>query len=328
MADLKDVAKEAGVSTATVSRVLSNPNLVKKETIDTVMKAVKKLNYRPNLTARSLRAQKSNKIGLIVSDIRNPFFAAICRSVEDAAYEQGYSLLICNTDEDPRKEEMYLNLLYDQGVDGIIFSPTHQYSADNESVFKRTPLVIIDRSVKNSTADMVLLDNGAAAYDLTDVLIKGGYTNIAGLFGDASQTGRERSKGFQKALKDAGLKTNVALFIPPRIISGYETTFALLSSSNPPDAIFTSNSMLTAGALKAIRERKLPIPSKIGLVGFDETTWGELAEPPITVIAQPTQEIGKTATELLFQKINDPERSQRTVILKGELRVKSSSSKN
>lgn len=327
MADLKDVAKEAGVSTATVSRVLSKPNLVKKETIDIVVKAVKKLNYRPNLTARSLRAQKSNKIGLIVSDIRNPFFAAICRSVEDAAYEQGYSLLICNTDEDSRKEELYLNLLYDQGVDGIIFSPTHQYSADNESIFKRSPLVIIDRAVKSSAADMVLLDNDAAAYNLTDVLIQGGYTNIAGLFGDASQTGRDRGKGFQKALKEVGMKANASLFIPPRIINGYETTLDLLNSSNPPDAIFTSNSMLTAGAFKAIRDKGLSIPSDVGLVGFDETTWGELAVPPITVIAQPTQEIGKTATELLFQKINDPERSQRTVILKGELRIKASSSK-
>ncbi|MFM8424366.1 MAG: LacI family DNA-binding transcriptional regulator, partial [Chloroflexota bacterium] len=147
MTSIKDVAKAAGVSTATVSRVLANNAPIKPETRDRVLKAVADLNYRPNLIARSLRAQKSAKIGLVVSDIRNPFFTAIGRAVEDAAYEQGYSVLMCNTDENPEKEELYLNLLYDENVAGVIFSPTHQFNINSQTYNQKMPFVIIDRAV-------------------------------------------------------------------------------------------------------------------------------------------------------------------------------------
>ena len=127
MTSIKDVAQAAGVSTATVSRVLAKNAPVRPETRERVLQAIAELDYRPNLIARSLRAQKSAKIGLVVSDIRNPFFTAIGRSVEDTAYEQGYSVLMCNTDENPEKEKLYLNILHDENVAGAIFSPTHQF---------------------------------------------------------------------------------------------------------------------------------------------------------------------------------------------------------
>ena len=324
MPSIKDVAQAAGVSTATVSRVLANSTAIKPETRQRVLDAVQALNYRPNLTARSLRVQKSNKIGLVVSDIRNPFFTAIGRAVEDAAYEQGYSLLICNTDEDSKKEELYLNLLFDQNVAGIIFSPTQKFNPSAQTQHNHIPFVIIDRAIENYYSDMVLLDNISAATDLTNHLIESGYQRIAGLFGDASLTGQERSRGFHKALKDHQLRPVAAHFISARIEKGYEATLALMNASERPDAIFTSNSMLTAGALKALRDLKIKIPQDIALVGFDETLWGELVDPPITVIAQPNEEIGRTATELLFQRIENPQRSPKTVILKGELKVKGS----
>lgn len=327
MTSIKDVAKAAGVSTATVSRVLANNAPIKPETRERVLKAVADLNYRPNLIARSLRAQKSAKIGLVVSDIRNPFFTAIGRAVEDAAYEQGYSILMCNTDENPEKEELYLNLLYDENVAGVIFSPTHQFNIASQTYNQKMPFVIIDRAIDSSDVDMVLLDNVAAAYELTEHLINNGYKKIAGLFGDASTTGQERSRGFHKALKDHHLSPVAAHFIAPRIQQGYETAMKLLSQTNRPDAIFTSNSLLTAGAYQAARDSKLKVPNDVAVVGFDETTWGELVDPPITVIAQPTEEIGRTATELLFQRIQEPSRSPKTVILKGSLIARGSSSK-
>lgn len=327
MTSIKDVAKAAGVSTATVSRVLTNNAPIKAETRKRVLEAVAQLNYRPNLIARSLRAQKSTKIGLVVSDIRNPFFTAIGRAVEDAAYEQGYSVLMCNTDENPEKEELYLNLLYDENVAGVIFSPTQQFSVSFNSHDPRIPFVIIDRALESQGTDMVLLDNVSAAYELTKHLLDNGYRKLAGLFGDVSTTGQERSLGFQKALEDMQLKPVGAHFIPPRIQQGYDTTIALLESDNRPDAILTSNSLLTAGTLQALRDKKISIPNEMGLVGFDETTWGELVDPPITVMAQPTEEIGRTATELLFQRIQEPSRSPKTVILKGTLLVKGSSKK-
>lgn len=325
MASIKDVAKAAGVSTATVSRVLANNAPIKPKTRERVLKAVAELNYRPNLIARSLRIQKSAKIGLVVSDIRNPFFTAIGRAVEDVAHEQGYSVLMCNTDEDPEKEELYLNLLYDENVAGVIFSPTHQFNIASKTYNQKMPFVIIDRAIASNDVDMVLLDNVAAAYELTEHLIKNGYKKLAGLFGDASTTGQERSRGFHKALKDHHLTPVAVHFIAPRIQQGYETSMALLSQSDRPDAIFTSNSLLTAGVYQAVRESRLKIPDDLAVVGFDETTWGELVDPPVTVIAQPTEEIGRTATELLFQRIQEPSRSPKTVILKGLLIARGSS---
>ena len=328
MPSIKDVAKAAGVSTATVSRVLANADApIRPETRERVLKAVSDLNYRPNLIARSLRAQKSARIGLVVSDIRNPFFTAIGRAVEDCAYEQGYTVLMCNTDENPEKESLYLDVLHDENVAGIIFSPTQQFGARFPTYQSTIPFVIIDRAVDTKQADMILLDNVAAAHELTTHLIENGYRKLAGLFGDASTTGQERSRGFHKALKDHQLNPVAAHFIAPRIRQGFEATLDLLDQSDRPDAIFTSNSLLTAGALEAIRERKLSVPRDVALVGFDETTWGALVDPPITVIAQPTEEIGRTATELLFQRIAEPTRSPKTVILKGQLLARGSSAK-
>ena len=325
MPSIKDVAQVAGVSTATVSRVLANKPRVNAETRVRVLEAVEQLNYRPNLIARSLRAQRSAKIGLVVSDIRNPFFTAISRAVEDAAYEQGYSVLMCNTDENPEKEELYLNLLHDENVAGVIFSPTQHFSSKLSTFSSNTPFVIIDRAVNTKLFDMVLLDNVSAAYELTNHLLGNGYRKLAGLFGNSSTTGRERNRGFRKALTENQLPPVAEHFVPPRIRHGYDTTLALLNQKNRPDAIFTSNSLLTEGAFQAIRASKLIVPDDVAIVGFDETTWGELVDPPITLIAQPTEEIGRTATELLFQRIDETKRSPKTVILKGTLIARASS---
>ncbi|MCB0118305.1 MAG: LacI family DNA-binding transcriptional regulator [Anaerolineales bacterium] len=327
MTSIKDVAKAAGVSTATVSRVLANNAPIKPETRERVLKAVSDLNYRPNLIARSLRIQKSMKIGLVVSDIRNPFFTAIGRAVEDTAHQNGYSVLMCNTDEDPDKEEMYLKLLYDENVAGVIFSPTQQFNISSQTYDQKMPFVIIDRSIDSKNVDMVLLDNVTAAYELTEHLIANGYKKLAGIFGDASTTGQERSKGFHKSLKEHDLSPAAVHFIAPRIQPAYETCMSLLGQPNRPDAIFTSNSLQTAGAYQAARDSKLKVPQDVAIVGFDDTIWGTLVDPPVTVIEQPTEEIGRTATELLFKRIQEPDRSPKTVILKGSLIARGSSLK-
>ncbi len=327
MSNIKDVAKAAGVSTATVSRVLAHSAIIKPETRERVLEAIAQLNYRPNLIARSLRVQKSARIGLVVSDIRNPFFTAIGRAVEDAAYEQGYSVLMCNTDENPEKEELYLNLLRDENVAGVIFSPTQQFNMASHTYGGRMPFVIIDRSVDSHEADMVLLDNVSAACELTKHLIDNGYRKLAGLFGDASTTGQDRHRGFLQALQEHHLNPVGVHFVSPRIKQGYDATLALLEQADRPDAIFTSNSLLTAGAFQAMRDKKISVPNEVALVGFDETTWDALVDPPITVMAQPTEEIGRIATELLFRRIQEPTRSPETVTLKGSLIARGSSTK-
>lgn len=327
MASIKDVARAAGVSTATVSRVLSNGAHVRPEVRKRVMEAVEQLAYRPNLLARSLRSQQSNTIGLIVSDIRNPFFTSMSRAVEDTAYEQGFSLVLCNTDENPEKEAIYLNLMHDENVAGVIFSPTRQTAANFTALKITFPMVIVDRSLQDTDVDAVLLDNVDAAYRLTTHLIENGYRQLAALCGETSTTGRERYAGFEKALRAHGLSSvaDHVKFVQPKIEAGYAAALKIIDSVQRPDALLTTNSLLAAGALQAIRERNLIIPDDIALVTFDETTWASLVQPPITLIAQPTDEIGKTATELLLQRIANPTRPTRQVILKGQLLVRGSS---
>jgi LacI family fructose operon transcriptional repressor len=326
MTSIKDVAEAAGVSTATVSRVLSNKPHVSDELRQRVLQAVERLDYRPNLIARSLRTRQSDTIGLVVADIRNPYFTAVSRAVEDMAYEQGISVYLCNTDEDPQKEALYLQVLRKENVAGIIFSPTRKGAQDLSGF--NIPTVAIDRPVRSAQVDSVLIDNFEAAYKLTEHLIENGYRRIGALFGAASSTGRERRRGFERALNDHGLQIpspDLVNFVQPKVGSGRETALEMLSASPAPQALFTSNSLLTAGALMATREKGLRIPEDIGLVGFDDTTWSALVEPGITVISQPTDDIGRTATELLLQRISDPQRAAREVILKGALVVRGSS---
>jgi LacI family fructose operon transcriptional repressor len=327
MISIKDVAQAAGVSTATVSRVLSNGLHVRPEVRERVMSAVERLGYRPNLVARSLRSQQSSTIGLIVADIRNPFFTSISRAVEDAAYEQGFSVFLCNSDEDPEKEAIYLNLLRDENVAGVIFSPTRQTLAKFSAAGLNLPLVLLDRSNPNSDIDVVVLDNVDSAYRITTHLIENGYQRIAALCGEMSTTGPERRAGYEKALRAHGLTppAEQVKFLQPKVEAGYAATLKILASAEPPEALFTTNNLLGVGALQAIRERNLLIPDDIALVTFDETTWTSLVQPPITLIAQPTYEIGRTATELLLQRIADPDRPTRQVILKGQLLARASS---
>ncbi len=327
MVKIKDVAAAAGVSTATVSRVLSDHPHVRPELRTRVLSAVAELEYRPNLVARSLRAQKTNAIGLILSDIGNPFFAGISRAVEDTAYEHGFSVLLCNTDENPEREALYLDLMRAEQVAGVILSPTQRTMARFAELNVAFPVVLVDRSLKNGDADAVLLDNVNAAMELTTHLLEQGYRRIAALLGDTGTTGRERQRGYEAALREYGLAPVSALVrhVRPRIETGRAVTLELLDFDPPCDAILTGNSLLTAGALQAIRERNLAIPRDVALAGFDETIWSSLVEPAITTLAQPTAEIGKTATELLLQRIAAPQRAPRKVILQGTLHVRDSS---
>lgn len=325
MSSIKDVAKAAGVSTATVSRVLGNKPHVTNALRQRVLEAVEELNYRPNLVARSLRSQKSSTIGLIVSDIRNPFFTSISRAVEDTAHDSGYSVFLCNTDEDPEKEEIYLKLMHDENVAGVIFSPTRHTAAIFNTLNLAFPTVVIDRTVNGTDVDVVIINNEDAAFRLTNHLIAQKYRHIVGVFGEMSTTGQQRRQGMEAALAEHGLVAAKIAYTQARTEAGQQVVGALLDDTPSVDAILTSNSLLTAGALKAIRQRGLRIPDDVALVGFDETTWSEMVEPPITLIAQPTYEIGHTATELLIQRIASPKRPTRRITLKGKLKIRGSS---
>lgn len=327
MVKIKDVADAAGVSTATVSRVLANKPHVSTKVQKKVMDVVQALGYRPNRVARNLRAMQSNIIALIVSDIQNPFFQSVSRAVEDTAYAQGFSVMLCNNDENPDKEKMYLNLMHDENVAGIIFSPTRQ-TADNFKSIEQltTPMVVIDRCVRNFDVDNIMIDNVESAHAVVNHLIEHGRRRIGAVFGVGSTTGRDRYDGYVRALQDHGLEPlpELARYVHATESDGYAAVTEILQGNPPPDAIFTSNGLLAAGALRAIHDSKRAIPDEIAFSSFDDTTWSRLVVPAITVIEQPTYEIGQLATELLLKRLNNPARSTRTITLKGKLIVRQS----
>jgi DNA-binding LacI/PurR family transcriptional regulator len=324
---IKDIAEAAGVSTATVSRVLSGKQNVRPEVKAKVLEVVKRMNYSPNRAARSLRSRKSSTIGLIVADIQNPFFASVTRAVEDVAQANDYSVILCNTDENPDKERMYLELMQDENAAGIILSPTGRLATHfPRELVDLGPMVVIDRKIADVGVDCVVIDNFNAARTVTQHMLEHGYKRIAGLFGANSVTGKERLAGFKAALQGAGIAIDdtYVVEIPAREFEGHTAATRLLDLENPPDAILTSSGLLATGAFKAIRDRELPVPNTIAFATFDESPWTTMIRPAITVIEQPTYAIGQTAAEMLLKRIAEPNRPTRHVVLSHKLIIRQS----
>lgn len=323
---IKDVALKAGVSVATVSRVLGD-GPVSEALRRRVEEAVRATGYRPNLSARRLRSQHSQTIGLVVSDIRNPFFTAVSRAVEDAAYRAGMRVILCNTDEDPGRESMYLRLMQEERVTGLIFAPTLATLGLLERMELDFPVVVIDRSAPTSRYDAVVLDNQQAAAALVDHLLEAGYRRIGGLFGNTSTTGMERHEGYRAAMAARGL-TPDARFVAPRAEAAEAEVRRWLAgpgqSGTAPDAILVSNSLLMMGVVKGLGAAERSIPADVAVAGFDNEPWTELVGPGLTVIEQPVNAIGETAMELLFERLKTPDRPIRKIVLTGTCVVRGS----
>ncbi len=321
-----EVAERAGVSAASVSRVLAGKS-VRPDVRKRVLDAVQALGYRPNRVARSLRSTKTTTIGLVVADIQNNYFTQVSRAVEDAASQEGYAVFLCNSDEDAAKEANYLRVLLDENVAGVILAPTaHTKRSLDPTSVGATPIVAIDRPIERFATDAVVVDNPAAATELTAHLIGHGRRRIAGLFGMNSATGRARHEGFVAAHRAAGLSPHKELvqFIPPREPDGMAAAKRLLTLPQPPDAIVASNGLLAAGTYRALTAEPGVCPDKIAFASFDDVAWTSMVKPSVTVIEQPTYEIGRTAAELLLARIADPTRAVRTVSLPYRLIVRES----
>ena len=326
MAQIKDVAKQAGVSVASVSRVLTGQTKVSEATRQRVLAAVKALDYRPDLAARRLRSRRTDTIGLIVSDIRNPFFTEVSRAVEDVAYQQQWRVILCNADENPDKEAAYLDLMRDENVSGVILSPTLARLARFRPADYPFPVVLIDRCDRDTAADAVVLDNLDSAYRLTAHLIANGYQRIGCLYGAVSATGRQRQEGYTAAMTAHGLKPQT-IAVPATVDQARSTAAELLKQKTRPDALLASSGLILLGATEALREAQWRFPEDIALAGFDDLPWTRLVEPGITVIAQPTDDLGRAAIALLQQRIAQPAQAVRRVVLRGELRVRGSSAR-
>jgi LacI family transcriptional regulator/LacI family repressor for deo operon, udp, cdd, tsx, nupC, and nupG len=329
MAGMNEVAKRAGVSIATVSRVLNNSESVNEATRLKILKAIKELKYQPSRVAKRLRSKKvsSNLLGVLIPDIQNPFYVDVLRGIEDIAYKNNYAIIMCNYGQDEKKEMMYLDILQSEAIDGLIAAPASENDLRLKSIIKNgMPVVCVDRGLSGIDVDTVGVNNEEGAYIAVNHLIKSNYKRIAYISGlPTIPSSRMREVGHRRALE------NNNQFFPELIRkgdssynSGVTLCAELLDLPNPPDAIFTGNNLITLGALETIHKRKKQVPEEIAILGFDDMFWASSLNPPLTAVRQPAYEIGKRAGELLIQRITDPQRPCILMTLNAELMIRSS----
>jgi LacI family transcriptional regulator len=328
MARISDVAARAGVSTATVSRALNGKSTVDRELVARVQQAASELGYQPNGPARNLRRQEAAVVALIISDVENPFFTAIARGVEDVAHEVGYSVVLCNSDENADKENRYIDIAIQERVAGVILSPTGTTSSVGKLAARGTAFVAVDRPLPEQESDVVLVDTRLAARQATTHLIAQGYSRIGCITGPLGvRTADDRLAGYRDALKSAKRRSTTKLVrrTEYKAAGAHRAAQELLSQSEPPDALLVANSAMAVGVLQALQEHGVRPGRDVGLVAFDDAPWAELLDPPLSVVAQPAYEIGAVAARLLLARIADNTRPPTTTTLGARLIERASS---
>ena len=321
---IQDVAKHAGVSSATVSRVLSNKPHVRPELKTKVLNAVKTLGYQPNRIARSLRVQQTRIIGLLISDIQNSFFNIIVRAIEDVAYKHNYAVFLCNSDENPEKERFYLNLFKAEQVAGVILTPTDEHNSSCECLRSAgIPVVTVDRKAADACADSVVTNNADVSEQLVSLLLTNGHTRVGAVLSDLHiTTGRERFEGFERALRKHGVALDPAFIKAgkPTSDDGYELTKELLGASELPTAMFTGSKHLTLGVLRALYERGLRVPDDIEVAAFDRLDWMPYY-PDMFFVEQPVYALGQRAAQLLFRRLHHQDAKLEQLVLPSVVKV-------
>jgi LacI family transcriptional regulator len=327
-ASIYDVARESGVSVFTVSAVVNNKSHVGKSLREKVEAAIRKLNYRPNLVARSLAKQKTHTIGMIVPDIGNPFFPIVVRGAEDAAQKHGYNLLLCNSDDSLDKEEKSIELLLSKRVDGILLTKAAgDFRPSLQQMIKEvnTPFVLVMRTYPKLTKDAVITDDYRGAYEAVSHLARAGRKRIALISGPLKvSNAKERWQGFHDALKAESLPYEEDLVIEGdyRLESGYRAGHSLFSRR--PDGIYVANHLMTVGLLKAAEETGLRCPEDFGLVSFDDYPWLGIFRPRLTTVELPKHQLGSEAAELLIRRITGDTSKPVVKKLQPELRIRES----
>jgi LacI family transcriptional regulator len=326
---IRDVAAIAGVSPATVSRVLNGKQDVGADLRRRVLGAVTELGYRRNGPARSLRTRAAMVLGVIISDVTNPFFTAVVRGAEDQAQLAGYSVVLANADEDVAKEARYLEVAAAEQMAGALLSPASSQQTSIDVLLERgIPVVTIDRRLAATPVDSITVNNHRAAREAVQHLIGQGCRRVGLVAGPVqTTTGASRLAGYRAALRNAErtLDPSLIAYADFRTEGGYAATRQLLRQRRPPDGLLISNNLMTVGGLQAIGEAGLAIPGDIAIVGFDDANWATALNPPLTVVAQPTYEIGQTAAKLLLRRIDGEKFPPRHVVLRAELIERASS---
>ncbi len=326
MPTIQEVAEKAGVSPTTVSHVINKSRVVADETRQRVEAAMEELHYRPNALARSLRRGQTHTLGLILPDSANPFFAEIGHSIEAAAFDQGYSVVLCNTEGDLDKEELYVDVLTKKQVDGIIFVAAGEQSDSLRTLLHhQLPVVVVDRDLADAEIDAVLTDNRQGGYLATQHLIRLGHRRIGCIAGPSHLTpSAQRVTGYREALNEAGLPIDDALIMRgdfhPQ--SGYHAARSLLERPTAPTALFACNDLMALGALRAAAEAGRSVPGQFAIVGFDDIELASFTSPPLTTIAQPKSDLGRLAVGWLIEHIADKTRPARRELLPTRLIVR------
>jgi len=313
MKTLKDVAELANVHTSTVSRVLRGKEdlRIPEETREKIFAAAKKLNYYPDQAARSLRLKKSHTIGLIVPDISNPFFARISRTIEESAYKIGYTVIVCNTDEDQEKEDHFMNVLLQRRIDGLILCPV-QDSKEKicEMLGKNFPFVLIDRYFEDIETNAVVSDNHKSAYEAVSYLVSKGHRRIAFVKGRKNiYTIQKRLEGYMQGVEDFKLDADPELIVGDGycLEDGYVSAMRLLDMKQCPTAILASGNLVSVGVMKGLIEKGIKIPDDISIIAYADNVFSPYLMTPLTTVSHPLQMIGTSAFNLLMQHLDSKE---------------------
>ncbi len=328
---MQDVARLAGVSTATVSAVINGNKRVSSRRMQKVQEAIEALDYHADQNARSLRTGQTRVIGVVIPDMTHAFFAEAVAGAEEIATKSGYSLFICNANEDPALEQRHLDVLFSHRVEAVLIACCDSSVAYERPIMKRFPIVFFDRVPGLFRGASVTTDNVAGGYMATRHLIGCSHTEIAIIAGSLNRsTHAHRLEGFRKAMQESHLviREEYCGMEGLDVDAAYKFTFDLLRSPEPPTAMFCTSNKLLRGCVRALQRLNLSYPRDISIIGFDDFAWNETFQPAITTVAQPTREMGRKAMELLLAKIaglhEGHDIPDRHIVLKPELRVRAS----
>lgn len=305
-ATIKDVAKQSGLSIATISKYINGGNVLENNKI-LIDNAIKGLDYRVNEIARGLKTNKTMTIGVLIPDLKNIFCTTIVSNIENILIKNGYSTIICDYMQDPEMEKEKFNFLVNKMVDGIITMPLGSYAEGIRNLQgQNIPVVLIDRSIKEISCDTVLVDNLNASYDAVEHLITKGHKRIGIIVGPEDIfTAQERLKGYFRVFEDYVMEIDHSMIKTGdyQIESGYMLLNELLDTEEPPTAVFVTNYEMTLGAIMAINERNVKIPDELSIIGFDNLQMARIVKPPLTIVVQPMQQIGEIAAGILLKRL-------------------------
>ncbi len=330
---IKDIAKEAKVSIATVSRVINNKSEgVGQETRERIQKIIKDMNYYPNRVARGMVTKKSNILGLILPDISNPFFPDLVRGLEDTASKSGYNIVLCNSDNNKDKEASYIRVLKENNAAGIFYISVIKKNDNNLNLLldSKIPFVLMDRRINIEKVPKIYTDNMTGMYEMVEYLIENGHNHIAYISGPKhNSSSDQRLEGYKKALSDSGISVNVDIIKigDYKIESGRQHMLDLLEQGNKFTAVACANDMMAVGALEVLKDKKLKVPKEISITGYDDIFMASVTSPKLTTVAQPKYEMGCIAAELMIKLVQGQKISRMEVILHSTLAIRESVAK-